>query len=55
MFHNLFGKNYARKYWLKKTQSSVMQDFLSHKFISRKTLIQETDIVSLDVHLEDIR
>lgn len=49
MFYNLFGKNYARKYWLKKTQSRVMQDFLTHSFISQKTLIQETDIISLDI------
>lgn len=49
MFHNLFGKNYARKYWLKKTQSSVMRDFLEQPFISRRKLIKETDIISLDI------
>lgn len=49
MFHNLFGKNYARKYWLKRTQSSVMRDYLEQPFISRRNLIKETDIVSLDI------
>lgn len=49
MFHNLFGKNYARKYWLKNTQSSVMRDFLEQPFISRRKLIKETDIISLDI------
>ena len=49
MFHNLFGKNYARKYWLKKTQSGVMQDFLNQPYVSRRKLIKETDIISLDI------
>ena len=49
MFHNLFGKNYARKYWLKKTQSAVMRDFLEQPFISRRNFVKETDIVSLDI------
>ena len=49
MFHNLLGKNYARKYWLKKTQSKVMQDFLNQPFITRKTPINKTDIISLDI------
>lgn len=49
MFHKLLGKNYARKYWLKKTDSSVMKDFLSHPFISRRTLIRQTNIISLDI------
>lgn len=49
MLHKLLGKNYARKYWLKKTDSSVMKNFLSHPFISRRTLIRETDIISLDI------
>lgn len=49
MFYKLFGKNYARKYWLKKTQSSVMRDFLELPFTGRRKLIKETDIVSLDI------
>ena len=49
MFHNLFGKNYVRKYWLKNTQSSVMRDFLEQPFLSRRNFIKETDIVSLDI------
>jgi len=49
MFHNLFGKNYARKYWLKKTQSDVMRGFLQQTYVSRRKLIKETDIVSLDI------
>ena len=49
MFHNLLGKNYARKYWLKKTQSSVMRDFLEQPFISRRNLVKNTDIISLDI------
>ena len=49
MFHNLFGKNYTRKYWLKKTQSSVMRDFLEQPYVSRRKLIKETDVVSLDI------
>lgn len=49
MLHNLFGKNYARKYWLKKTQSSVMHHFLEQPYVSRRNLIRETDIVSLDI------
>lgn len=49
MLHNLLGKNYARKYWLKKTQSSVMRDFLSQPFVSRRTAMKEVEIVSLDI------
>ena len=49
MLHNLFGKNYARKYWLNKTQSSVMRDFLQQPFVSRRNLVNKTDIVSLDI------
>lgn len=49
MFYKLFGKNYARKYWLKKTNSLVMKDFLSAPFISRRKLIAETKIISLDI------
>ena len=49
MLHKLLGKNYARKYWLKKTESSVMKDFLSSPFIGRRTLIRETGIISLDI------
>ena len=49
MFHNLFGKNYARKYWLKKTQYSVMRDFLEKPYVSRRKLIKEAEIVSLDI------
>ena len=49
MFHNLLGKNYARKYWLKKTQSSVMRDFLEQPYVSRRKLIKETEIISLDI------
>ena len=49
MFYNLFGKNYARKYWLKKTQSSVMRDFLEKPYASRRKLIKETEIISLDI------
>ena len=49
MFHNLFGKNYARKYWLKNTQSSVMRNFLEQPYVSRRKLIKETEIISLDI------
>ena len=49
MFHNLFGKNYARKYWLKNTQSSVMRDFLEQPYVSRRKLIKETEVISLDI------
>ena len=49
MFHKLLGKNYARKYWLKKTNSSVMQNYLSQPFINRRSLIRETEIISLDI------
>lgn len=49
MFHNMFGKNYARKYWLKKTDSSVMRDFLEQPYVSRRKLIKEVEIVSLDI------
>ena len=49
MIQNLLGKNYARKHWLKKTNSSVMRDYLSQPFINRKNLIRETDIISLDI------
>lgn len=49
MFQNILGKNYARKYWLKRTHSSVMQEYLSHSFINKKNLICDTDIVSLDI------
>jgi len=49
MFHNLFGKNYARKYWFKKTHSSVMRDFLEQPYVSRRKLIKETEIISLDI------
>lgn len=49
MFHNLFGKNYARKYWLKKTQSGVMKNFLDQPYVSRRKLIKETEIISLDI------
>ena len=49
MFHNLLGKNYARKYWLKKTQYSVMRDFLEKPYVSRRKLIKETEVISLDI------
>ena len=49
MFHNLLGKNYARKYWLKKTNSPIMRDYLSQPFISRRKHINDIDIVSLDI------
>jgi len=49
MFYNLFGKNYARKYWLRKTQSEVMKNFLQEPYVSRRKLIKETEIISLDI------
>lgn len=49
MFHSLFGKNYARKYWLKKTKSSVMKSFLDQPYVNRRKLIKETEIISLDI------
>lgn len=49
MFHNLFGKNYSRKYWLRKTQSNVMKNFLDQPYVSRRKLIHETEIISLDI------
>ena len=49
MFHNLFGKNYARKYWFRKTQSGVMKNFLQQPHVSRRKLIKETEIISLDI------
>jgi len=49
MFHNLFGKNYARKYWLKKTRFSVMKTFLDEPYVSRRKLLKETEIISLDI------
>jgi len=49
MFYNLFGKNVARKYWLKKTQSEVMRDYLQQPYDSRRKLITETEIISLDI------
>ena len=48
-FYNLLGKNYARKYWLKKTKSKIMQDFLNQGYVSRRNLIKDTDIISLDI------
>ena len=47
--YNLLGKNYSRKYWLKKTKSEVMRDFLNQPYVSRRNLIKETDIISLDI------
>ena len=49
MFHHLFGKNYARKYWLKKTQSSVMKIFLEKPHINKRNFIKDTEIISLDI------
>jgi len=49
MLHNLFGKNYARKYWLKKTQSEVMRNYLQQPYCSRRKLIKETEMISLDI------
>ncbi|MFK5913989.1 MAG: exonuclease domain-containing protein [Woeseiaceae bacterium] len=49
MFHKLLGKNYERKYWLRKSDSLVMKNFLNQSFINRRTLICETDIISLDI------
>lgn len=49
MFHKLLGKNHERKYWLKRTDSLVMKDFLSVPFFNRRTLISETEIISLDI------
>ena len=49
MFYNLFGKNVARKYWLKKTHSAVMRDYLQQAYASKRKLITETEIISLDI------
>jgi len=48
MFAALLGKNYIRRKLLKKTDSTVMQDYLQKPFPNNKTLITDIDIVSLD-------
>jgi len=48
MFDALFGYNYTRLKLLKKTNSTVMQEFLSIPFPNKKELITNIDIVSLD-------
>ena len=45
----IFGKNYQRKYLLKKQQAPVMQKYLSKPFANKKDLITGLDIVSLDI------
>ncbi len=48
MFDALFGYNYTRRKLLKKTNSTVMQEFLSNPFPDKKDLITNMDIVSID-------
>lgn len=48
MFAALFGDDYIRRKLLKKTNSTVMQEFLSNPFPNKKKLITNVDIVSLD-------
>lgn len=48
MFDALFGYNYTRRKLLTKTNSTVMQEFLSNPFPNKKELITNVDIVSLD-------
>ncbi len=48
MFDALFGYNYTRRKLLKKTNSTVMQEFLSNPFPNKKELITNINIVSLD-------
>ena len=48
MFDVLFGYNYTRRKLLKKTNSTVMQEFLSNPFPNKKELITNIDIVSID-------
>ncbi len=43
-----FGYNYTRRKLLKKTNSSVMKDYLEKPFPGKKSLISDLDIVSLD-------
>lgn len=45
----LLGKNHIRQQLLKKTQSSVMKEFLSGKFPDKKSLISDVQIISIDV------
>jgi DNA polymerase-3 subunit epsilon len=48
MFASLWGKNYTRRKLFKKTDSSVMRDYLQKPFPNKKELIADIDIVSLD-------
>lgn len=48
MFDALFGYNYTRRKLLKRTNSTVMQEYLSNPFPEKNELINNIDIVSLD-------
>lgn len=48
MLAAFFGKNYTRKKLLKKTQSSVMKEYLEKPFPGKKELITNLNIISLD-------
>ena len=48
MLDALFGYNYTRRKLLKKTNSAVMQEFLSNPFPNKRELITNIDIVSVD-------
>ena len=48
MFEAIFGDNYLRKKLLKKTQSTVMQEYYGKPFPNKKELISNLKIVSLD-------
>ena len=48
MLDALFGYNYTRRKLLKKTNSAVMQEFLSNPFPNKRELITNIDVVSID-------
>jgi len=49
MIFNSILKNIKRRYWLRKTTSKVMKDYLSVPFISQNKRIGSIELVSLDI------
>lgn len=49
MFSGFFVKNILRRYYLYKTTSEVMQEYLSAPFVSKREKINQISIVSLDI------
>jgi DNA polymerase-3 subunit epsilon len=49
MFYKLLGNEFQRRHLLSGTNSEVMKNYLSAPFPAKKTLLRNTEIISLDI------